>query len=304
MANKALLIGINYLGTSARLNGCANDIKAIQSLLQKNGYEADNIKMLSDDIAGAIAPTRRNILNELKALIKNAKAGDTLFFHYSGHGTYTRDLSLDEKDGRDEAICPISGGDIIDDELNAIVRTLPKNVKMLCLFDSCHSGTVLDLENNLIEKGTRRPRFSEHGYAVMMSGCRDAETSADAYIDKRYQGAMTAAFLNMVEEYKGLKNILDILLSNSKKRMTGFLEKMHIWLENNEFPQRPNIAFEGSLPSITPMLTGLRVGRYNLRVTPSRNKESHDTVVTEPENHISTLPRNKPLARELRMLLR
>lgn len=115
---------------------------------------------------------------------------------------------------------------------------------------------------------------------------------------------MTAAFLKMVEEYKGLKNILDILLSNSKTRMTSFLNKMHTWVENNEFPQRPNIAFEGSLPSITPMLTGLQVGRYNLRATPSRNKDRHDILVTEPENHISTLPRNKPLARELRMLLR
>lgn len=304
MANKALLVGINYLGTSARLNGCANDIKAMQSLLLKNGYETGNVKMLSDDIAGTKAPTRKNILDELKSLVKNAKSGDTLFFHYSGHGTYTHDLSLDEEDSRDEAICPVSGGNITDDELNAIVRGMPKGAKLVCLFDCCHSGTALDLENNLIEKGTKRPRFSEHGYTVMMSGCRDSETSADAYIDKRYQGAMTAAFLNMVQQYKGLKNILDILFSNSKTRMTGFLNKMHDWLATNEFPQRPNISYEGALPIITPMLTGLQVGKYNLRATASRTKPSHEVLVTEPENFASALPKNKPLSRELRMLLR
>ena len=34
---KALLIGINYTGQSAQLNGCVNDINNVQNLLIKIG---------------------------------------------------------------------------------------------------------------------------------------------------------------------------------------------------------------------------------------------------------------------------
>jgi len=55
----------------------------------------------------------------------------------------------DEVDGYDETILPVDykkNGQIVDDEMNAImVRPLPEGVRLTAIFDSCHSGTALDL---------------------------------------------------------------------------------------------------------------------------------------------------------------
>ena len=49
----------------------------------------------------------------------------------------------------DETIFPVDherAGQIVDDEMHAImVRPLPPGVRLTALFDSCHSGTALDL---------------------------------------------------------------------------------------------------------------------------------------------------------------
>jgi hypothetical protein len=40
-----------------------------------------------------LQPTRRNILNALGWLVSDAQPGDSLFFHYSGHGSQVRDYN-------------------------------------------------------------------------------------------------------------------------------------------------------------------------------------------------------------------
>ena len=64
---KALLIGINYVGTPYRLNGCINDVNKIQSKINSYGFSNQNIKKLTDNTASK--PTRANILLELKIII-------------------------------------------------------------------------------------------------------------------------------------------------------------------------------------------------------------------------------------------
>lgn len=70
-------------------------------------------------------------------------------FHYSGHGSQVEDLDGDEVDGNDECIMPVdykTKGVILDDEINdTIVRPLPRGATLHATFDSCHSGTILDL---------------------------------------------------------------------------------------------------------------------------------------------------------------
>lgn len=66
-----------------------------------------------------------------------------------GHGGQTKDLDGDEEDGYDEVIYPVDFrqvGHIVDDEMHAImVAPLPPGVRLTAIFDSCHSGTALDL---------------------------------------------------------------------------------------------------------------------------------------------------------------
>ena len=69
--------------------------------------------------------------------------------HHAGHGGSKRDTSGDEADGMDETILPLDfqrAGEILDDELHAIlVRPLVRGVRLTAIFDSCHSGSVMDL---------------------------------------------------------------------------------------------------------------------------------------------------------------
>jgi hypothetical protein len=91
---KALLIGINYVGTPYTLRGCINDVTKVKSQINSYGFSNQNIKILTDNTPQK--PTRENILLEFKNLLANANSGDTLFFLYSGHGTQILDKNNDE----------------------------------------------------------------------------------------------------------------------------------------------------------------------------------------------------------------
>jgi len=148
---KAVFIGINYFGTDLELDGCINDVKNIREFVQTQyGFPPSNCITLTDDQTDPLhAPTRKNIMNAIEWLVTGAKAGDSLFFHYSGHGEQVPDLDGDEADGLDETILPVdhlTAGQIIDDELNIkLVKPLPQGVRLTVVTDACHSGSVLDL---------------------------------------------------------------------------------------------------------------------------------------------------------------
>ena len=70
----------------------------------------------------------------------------------SGHGGQKRDEDGDEDDGYDEVIYPVDfqmygeNGSIVDDEMHRImVQSLRPGVRLTAIFDSCHSGSALDL---------------------------------------------------------------------------------------------------------------------------------------------------------------
>ncbi|KAK9415919.1 putative Caspase domain-containing protein [Seiridium unicorne] len=148
---KALLVGINYFGQRGQLRGCINDVRNMSSyLVQHFGYKREDMVILTDDQHNPMSqPTKQNILRAMHWLVKDARSNDSLFFHYSGHGGQTKDLDGDEADGYDEVIYPVdfrAVGHITDDEMHRImVRPLPGGVRLTAIFDSCHSGTALDL---------------------------------------------------------------------------------------------------------------------------------------------------------------
>ena len=64
MTKKALLIGCNYKGTSSELRGCINDVKNIKAFLLNNGYSAENMTVMTDDLSSSneLYPNKVNIL--------------------------------------------------------------------------------------------------------------------------------------------------------------------------------------------------------------------------------------------------
>ncbi|KAI9843307.1 MAG: Ca(2+)-dependent cysteine protease [Thelocarpon superellum] len=148
---KALLIGINYFNQRGQLRGCINDVKNMSAYLNSNfGYAREDMVILTDDQQNQMSqPTKQNILRAMHWLVRDARPNDSLFFHYSGHGGQTPDLDGDEDDGYDEVIYPVDfrqAGHIVDDDMHDImVKPLLPGVRLTAIFDSCHSGSALDL---------------------------------------------------------------------------------------------------------------------------------------------------------------
>jgi hypothetical protein len=236
---KSLLIGINYTGTPNELYGCINDTNNVKNILQQK-FSYNHFTFLTDETNKK--PTKDNIINELTNLLVNSTRGDSLFFLYSGHGTCTIDLNKDELDGQDEMIVPLDATNIntciSDDQLNQIIkRNLKAGVKLFMLFDSCFSGTVVDLKYNYLDSNntTINPNVSETiSQVVMISGCKDTQTSADAIVNYNNtvinSGAMTFSFLKTIQE-------LGINISLKK-----LLQNMRTILSQNGYSQIPQLS--------------------------------------------------------------
>lgn len=229
---QALIIGINYTGTMNQLYGCINDAQNIESRCNSIGFK--NSILLTDN--SKIKPTKANIINEFKNILNNSRSGDLLFFSFSGHGTFRRDNNGDEMDGRDEMILPIDLNPILDDEFRNIIQTnLKKDVTLFALFDSCHSGTVLDLKyqyydsSNYDEFTVNEKVIETVGNVIMISGCSDSQTSMDSVFNDQAQGAMTWSFL------QGLKEL-------NSPTWRELVKKMRELLKNNNYQQIPQIS--------------------------------------------------------------
>ncbi|XP_022762414.1 metacaspase-3-like isoform X1 [Durio zibethinus] len=221
---RALLCGVNYHGKSYRLKGSINDVKCMRYLLiEKLGFPNDSILMLTEDETDPFKiPTKQNIRKALRWLVYGCQSGDSLVFHFSGHGTRQIDYNQDEVDGYDEALCPLdheTEGIIIDDEINdTIVRPLPREATLHAIIDACYSGTVLDLpfvcrmnkEGFYIWEDQRNPLFykgTSGGLAFCFSACDDNQVSADttAFTGTNTRtGAMTFSFIQAVQNEPGL----------------------------------------------------------------------------------------------------
>ncbi|KAJ1296827.1 hypothetical protein BS78_01G332400 [Paspalum vaginatum] len=225
---RALLVGISYAGTRYELKGAVNDVNCMAYLLRERfGFPPDCILVLTqEDKDPSRVPTRQNLLRALRWLVDGTAPGDSLVFHFSGHGVQKLDNDGDEADGYDEALCPVDfedarggGGVVLDDEINAaIVRPLGRGVKLHAIVDTCHSGTILDLPylcrlsrtgywqwENQQTRLSAEPKGTSGGLAISISGCGDSQTSQDttAFSGSASTGAMTYSFIKAVESEPG-----------------------------------------------------------------------------------------------------
>ena len=253
MSNKcALLVGINYIGTTNQLNGCINDINTMKDLLGSK-FKYDKFIVLTDETAQK--PTKHNILNALNDVINSSMNYNEVLFHYSGHGTSTIDKNNDESDGYDEAIVPLDysqSGLILDDDLYAIIKNVKCNMKII--LDSCHSGTCIDLpyvnsydsQGNLALKTTEKNTNCNTTYDIfMISGCRDNQLSIDIYEKdkKKFCGALTNSLAN---------NLLsgdDISISNLMSMLNKTLKR---------YSQNPSFSSNKIINMNTPFISNFK----------------------------------------------
>lgn len=134
---RALLIGIQYHGDEkAKLNGCHDDVKNWKTYLTKvHKFERKDITVLADKDECTL-PTKKNILEAYRKIVKQSKRGDVVFCHYSGHGARVSDVSGDNVY---EAMLPLdfrTHGKILDEELNEILcQGFKKGVHCTFVYD-------------------------------------------------------------------------------------------------------------------------------------------------------------------------
>jgi metacaspase-1 len=147
-----------------------------------------------------------------------------IFISISSHGSWTKDKSKDEKDGRDELIVPVDykkSGCISDDELYQIFHNLNPKCHVIMKFDCCHSGTLLDL---MYKWNTRKKATIENALCdiqakiLTISGCADSQTSADAMINGKYSGALTSTFLSSIKETNDSFKLLELIRDKLKEQ--------------------------------------------------------------------------------------
>src|SRR5919202_4824083 len=99
----ALLVGINQY-PSQPLRGCVNDTELQRQLLvHRFGFNPKDIYTVTDGQA-----TRQGILEAFEEhLIRQAKPGDVVVFHYSGHGSQVNDPDGDNPDKLNSTFVPI-----------------------------------------------------------------------------------------------------------------------------------------------------------------------------------------------------
>ena len=149
----ALLVGINQYPLQP-LRGCVNDMELQRHLLiHRFGFNPKDIYTLTDEKA-----TRKGILEAFEEhLIKQAKPGDVVVYHYSGHGSRVFDpnpivVEPGSNGGLNGTFVPVNYGSIDDlPQQGGVVEDIMghtlfllmlalKSENFTAVLDSCYSG--------------------------------------------------------------------------------------------------------------------------------------------------------------------
>ena len=249
MANRALLVGINAYPQQP-LRGCINDIDDIAKLLvEKCGFVPAEIRRVVDGAA-----TTAGIKESLSWLLANAKPGDRLLYHFSGHGS-----RLLSKDGEvHDVICPVDFNftmerSLSDGDFRQIFAAIPAGAQFNWISDSCHSGDLARsfgmrdvlprylppppamaaaIERALARRAQTRGivAVDDHLNGVLIAGCKSNEESADAKINGRYNGALSYYLVRELSQPAGLATDIETLVGKTGKI-----------LEDERYEQHPQV---------------------------------------------------------------
>jgi hypothetical protein len=262
MAKKAILIGVNtYRIPGADLRGCVNDVKNIKAVLKKFfDFAGKDITVLTDSAA-----TKKNMQAAIRALVRGARKGDVLLLHYSGHGSNVPDNDGDEADRRDEILCPTDldwKKPLRDDWLRKTFDGMRAGVNLTVIMDCCHSGTntravqppdapvierylpcpwdlvaiesgrrlkgkvIGSLRSTVKAKKRRGDIVAVDVPEVLITGCRDTQTSADAFIGGSFNGALTYNLVAALKEAKGKISYRDLHARTAEKLKSGDFDQV------------------------------------------------------------------------------
>lgn len=129
----------HYGDNLAPLEFCISDAEAMVDLAKARGFDTT---LLTDAKA-----TRDALKTAMADAAAGLGAGDIFMLSYAGHGGQLPDFNGDElggpdQDRLDETLC-LFDGQLVDDELFALWSGFKEGVRVVAVFDSCHSGSVV-----------------------------------------------------------------------------------------------------------------------------------------------------------------
>lgn len=230
---RACLTGINeydYNPDQNRLRGCVNDAN---NLLDRWRWKSEHISIFDSDA------TKQNILKAWKALRDKCHPGDVLRLTQSSHGMEEGICchNLGVKNGAWDPDGFISYHEIAD-----FCKEIPQTILVEILIDACHCDRQLrdlgrvygkakymqvlagDFKASEFQVQELKPT-SVPPNVIMWAACEPHQTSADAYIDDKPQGAFTAAFLKF----------------DDGRIRSDVIYYAREWLKKNGYEQRPHL---------------------------------------------------------------
>ena len=167
-----VLIGIDFYPEPVnRLRGAVNDVNEIERTLSESYQDIEITKLISaasgdldqSSPSGPTIewPTYENIVAAFNQVLQNASSGDTVYIHYSGHGTLrpTAGSTFEYREhyGTDAALVLIDPqakhGEryLRGAELALLLDDIVKSgVKLMVSLDACHSGSISRNEYNAV----------------------------------------------------------------------------------------------------------------------------------------------------------
>ena len=284
-ARRALVFGLNYVGSPYRLYGCIQDAANVATALRAQGFTVD---IVTDSTAAK--PTRATMVSKITAFLSSLSANDVGFLWYSGHGTMS---------GGANALVPTDfqiSGLLLETTLIPFVSRMPLGARLFMGSDSCYSGSMLNLKFDVEPSGSTASRGSRGGtrggpqiprdvqrvvptdmpepldqatiervvssliqnYALYdtgkpvckasvayISGCRDNQTSADAFVDGQSQGAMTWAFI------RALRSMPNVPAGTPKS--LGLLQDLMRAALQGRYSQVPQLSVGSSISPFSPL---------------------------------------------------
>ncbi|MBD2044121.1 caspase family protein [Coleofasciculus sp. FACHB-64] len=273
----ALLVGINNYA-SQPLQGCLNDVELQRNLLiHRFGFNPKDILVLPDAKA-----TRQGILTAFEEhLIKQAKPGDVVVYHYSGHGSRIFDpnpiVVEPGKEGLNGTFVPVDsklptgypdvGGsvqDIMGHTLFLLMSAL-KTENVTVVLDSCFSGGA-----------TReaRVRSRDGGKNVLVSS--DEKTYQQQWLSRLkmspedfVRGYRTGVAKGMVLAATAPNQLArEVNVNGFQAGIFSYLLTHYLWQENSNIEQ----VFQKILPEIPKDFKQLP--RYDVKVGSGYQQQS------------------------------
>ncbi len=263
MANKspsvALVISNEYGNIpQIKLNGCYNDADNFINTIKKINPNTRFI-IMRDNLpqSSPLFPSKKNIITQLNLF---CVAPETVsFLYYSGHGASVNDVNKDESDTmvnmsnariqrksndstngqfRDSCLVTNEGrtyGFLIDDEINNCFKNIPSNKRVYVFFDSCNSGTVIDLYSMFFVDPKNTKKFSSKTIPELLKEMKKPENNTNilsAYYTKKSNDIKGIVIL-----ISGTRDNTFSYEGNNLGQISGNFTTRLCWLLNNGIGQ-------------------------------------------------------------------